>query len=77
MKPALLTFDIFGTVLDWRAGVLRDAPSLRAYADDDLDVARSLGLTTVFVERPHARRGPAERVVKDLVALAALVERLG
>lgn len=46
-----------------------------AYADYDLDVASRLGLTTVFVERPHARRGPAaDLVVPDLVALAARVE---
>jgi 2-haloalkanoic acid dehalogenase type II len=44
-----------------------------AYADYDLDVARRLGLTTVFVERPHSRRGPADVCVKDLVALAALI----
>jgi 2-haloacid dehalogenase len=46
-----------------------------AYADYDLDVARSLGLTTVYVERPHARPGPATHAVADLVALADLVER--
>ncbi len=45
-----------------------------AYADYDLDVAASLGLTTVFVERPHARPGPAAHRVKDLGDLARLVE---
>jgi FMN phosphatase YigB (HAD superfamily) len=45
-----------------------------AYADYDLDVARSLGLTTVYVERPHARPGPATHAVADLGELAALVE---
>jgi 2-haloacid dehalogenase len=44
-----------------------------AYADYDLDVARRLGLTTVFVERPHSRRGPADHSVPDLGALADLV----
>lgn len=45
-----------------------------AYADYDLRVAASLGLTTVYVERPHARDGDATRRVADLTALAALVE---
>jgi 2-haloalkanoic acid dehalogenase type II len=44
-----------------------------AYADYDLDVARSLGLTTVYVDRPHARPGPADHRVADLGELAALV----
>jgi 2-haloalkanoic acid dehalogenase type II len=44
-----------------------------AYADYDLGVARDLGLTTVFVERPHARPGAATFVVPDLSALADLV----
>ncbi len=41
-----------------------------AYADYDLDVARRLGLTTVFVERPHSRPGPADVTVPDLLFLA-------
>ncbi len=45
-----------------------------AYADYDGDVARALGLTAVFVERPHARPGPSSLVVKDLLELADLVE---
>ncbi|MFT3913111.1 MAG: HAD-IA family hydrolase [Anaeromyxobacteraceae bacterium] len=44
-----------------------------AYADYDLDVARSLGLTTVLVERPHARPGSADHRVPDLAALAVLL----
>jgi len=43
-----------------------------AYADYDLAAARALGLTCVFVERPHARRGApalADVVVADLAAL--------
>ena len=43
-----------------------------AYADYDLAVANRLGLTTVFVARPHARRGPATHSLADLAALAAL-----
>jgi 2-haloacid dehalogenase len=43
-----------------------------AYADYDLATASSLGLTTVFVERPHARPGPATHRVPDLAALADL-----
>lgn len=46
-----------------------------AYADYDLSVARRLGLTTVYVERPHRRPGEADLVVADLAALADLVER--
>jgi 2-haloalkanoic acid dehalogenase type II len=42
-----------------------------AYADYDLRTARALGLTCVFVQRPHCRPGPADRVVPDLAALAA------
>jgi HAD superfamily hydrolase (TIGR01493 family) len=44
-----------------------------AYADYDLSVARRLGLTTVYVERPHRRPGPADLVVADLGALADAV----
>ena len=44
-----------------------------AYADYDLGVSRSLGLTTVFVDRPHARPGPADHRVRDLEELAALL----
>lgn len=46
-----------------------------AYADYDLSVARRLGLSTVYVERPHRRPGPADLVVPDLDALADLIER--
>lgn len=45
-----------------------------AYADYDLSVARRLGLTTVYVERPHRRPGAADLVVPDLGALADLLE---
>jgi 2-haloalkanoic acid dehalogenase type II len=45
-----------------------------AYADYDLETARSLGLTCVFVSRPHARPGPADFTVSDLAGLAGLVE---
>jgi putative hydrolase of the HAD superfamily len=44
-----------------------------AYADYDLGVARSLGLTTVLVARPHARPGPADHRVADLDALVHLI----
>jgi 2-haloalkanoic acid dehalogenase type II len=46
-----------------------------AYADYDLETARSLGLTCVYVARPHARPGPADLSVRDLADLAAHVER--
>ena len=42
-----------------------------AYADYDLAVANRLGLTTVFVARPHARPGAATDTVRDLAELAA------
>lgn len=42
-----------------------------AYADYDLTPARRLGLTCVFVSRPHARFGPADLHVRDLAELAA------
>jgi FMN phosphatase YigB (HAD superfamily) len=42
-----------------------------AYADYDLETARRLGLTCVFVARPHARFGPADLYVRDLAELAA------
>jgi 2-haloacid dehalogenase len=45
-----------------------------AYADYDLRVARDLGLTCVFVGRPHSRPGPADVTVPDLAALADLIE---
>jgi 2-haloalkanoic acid dehalogenase type II len=41
-----------------------------AYADYDLRTARSLGLTTVFVRRPHSRAGSADLEVRDLAELA-------
>jgi 2-haloalkanoic acid dehalogenase type II len=47
-----------------------------AYSDYDLGVARSLGLTGVFVPRRHSRpplAGEAEHTVPTLVALADLV----
>jgi 2-haloacid dehalogenase len=44
-----------------------------AYADYDLAVAKSLGLTTVFVERPHARPGAASCSVRDLNGLVTLL----
>jgi putative hydrolase of the HAD superfamily len=54
----------------------RDWWHVSAYADYDLEEAVSRGLTTVYVERPHRRRGPALWTVPDLVALARLVESL-
>jgi 2-haloacid dehalogenase len=41
-----------------------------AYADYDLRTARELGLTCVFVQRPHSRAGDADLRVPDLTALA-------
>jgi len=47
-----------------------------AYADYDLGAARRLGLTTVYVERPHARPGAADHAVRDLGQLADRLEAL-
>jgi 2-haloacid dehalogenase len=44
-----------------------------AYADYDLAAANALGLTTVFVSRPHARPGAATHRVTDLAQLLALL----
>src|SRR5688572_18966963 len=41
-----------------------------AYGDYDLETARSLGLTCVYVRRPHARPGPSDLAVADLAELA-------
>ena len=45
-----------------------------AYADYDLRTARELGLTSVFVQRPHSRPGEADLTVPDLAALADRLE---
>ena len=45
-----------------------------AYADYDLRTARELGLTCVFVQRPHSRPGIADVTLPDLAALADLIE---
>jgi 2-haloalkanoic acid dehalogenase type II len=44
-----------------------------AYADYDLIPARALGLTCVYVERPHARPGSADVTVSDLNQLASWI----
>ncbi len=47
----------------------RDWWHVSAYADYDHETARALGLTCVFVRRPHSRAGPADVVVDDLAQL--------
>jgi 2-haloalkanoic acid dehalogenase type II len=49
----------------------RDWWHVSAYADYDHVTARALGLTCVFVERPHSRKGKADVVVRDLAELAS------
>jgi 2-haloalkanoic acid dehalogenase type II len=44
-----------------------------AYGDYDLGAARRLGLTCVYVQRPHARFGAADLCVRDLAELACRV----
>ena len=46
-----------------------------AYADYDLQVAGAFGLTTVFVQRPHARAGAASYAVSDLAGLLDLLSQ--
>jgi putative hydrolase of the HAD superfamily len=48
----------------------RDWWHVSAYADYDHRTAQSLGLSCVFVRRPHSRAGPADLAVADLAALA-------
>jgi len=45
-----------------------------AYADSDLDVARSLGLTAVFIKRPHQVSGGADYEFRSLPELANYLE---
>ncbi|WP_394826939.1 HAD family hydrolase [Pendulispora albinea] len=47
-----------------------------AYADYDLDVARSLGLTAVFVQRPHHVSGGADYEFRSYSAMADYLETL-
>ena len=47
-----------------------------AYGDYDLETARGLSLTCVYVTRPHARPGPSDLAVRDLLELADVAERL-
>lgn len=41
-----------------------------AYADRDLDMVRSLGLTAVFLRRPHHVHGPADYEFRSFTELA-------
>jgi 2-haloacid dehalogenase len=43
-----------------------------AYGDYDLSVARRLGLTCVYIPRPHRRPGPHDLEARDLVHLAEI-----
>lgn len=46
-----------------------------AYADYDLEAARELGLTCVFISRPHSRRWRHDIEATDLVSLAAQIPK--
>lgn len=67
----------FDAVRD-RTGHAYDASwwHVSAYTDYDLDVAASLGLTTVYIPRPHSRAAPAKLTFPDLEALAEKVAAL-
>ncbi len=43
-----------------------------AYGDYDLSVARQLGLTCVYLPRPHCRPGPHDLAARDLIHLAEI-----
>ena len=47
-----------------------------AYGDYDLSVARELGLTCVFIDRPHSVPAPSDLTFRDLGELSSFVERL-
>lgn len=47
-----------------------------AYADYDIEMARELGLTTVFIDRPHSRKAPADYQLPNLLALSSLLGAL-
>jgi 2-haloalkanoic acid dehalogenase type II len=51
----------------------RDWWHVSAYADYDHQTARALGLTCVFVRRPHSHAGQADVIVEDLEELAGPV----
>jgi 2-haloalkanoic acid dehalogenase type II len=55
----------------------RDWWHVSAYADYDHQTARALGLTCVFVKRPHSRTGPADIVVEDLLQLVQICGATG
>lgn len=65
----------FWQLMSERRGVAPGADwwHVSAYADYDLSVANHLGLTTVFVQRPHHRPGEASHHVKDLGEIPSLL----
>jgi len=65
----------FWHLMAQRRGILpgRSWWHVSAYADYDLAVANSLGLTTIFVQRPHSRPAPAAHSVSSLHELVLLL----
>jgi 2-haloalkanoic acid dehalogenase type II len=60
-----------------KLGIEQTGPSwwhVSAYGDYDLETATKLGLTRVFVNRPHSRPGPHDIAVADLGVLADRLE---
>jgi 2-haloacid dehalogenase len=45
-----------------------------AYGDYDLSVAAQLGLTAVYITRPHCRQGPHDLVFRDLLEAAGTAD---
>jgi 2-haloalkanoic acid dehalogenase type II len=65
----------FWTAVSARRGIPfgSDWWHISAYADYDMETAARLGLTTVFIERPHNVWGPSSLTAPDLRALALML----
>src|SRR5690349_11781695 len=82
MRPHLLTFDVFGTVLDWRSGLERDcAAAGRPLAPGDLD--RIIDRQAELEAQPHhlyseiTRRSLVEMLGMDDAAAAGIGANVG
>lgn len=77
MKPILFTFDVFGTVVDWRRGLEQELASLgRTLSPAEFErVMDAQGRDDVT--RPHQRPGPARGTVANLIELAELARSAG
>src|ERR1700741_990915 len=69
MRPALFTFDIFGTVIDWRRG-LQEATRARAVPMDDAAFERVIDAQGKAKQGPY--RSYAEIVAESLVQVLGM-----